>query len=114
MIEPKASPADLRSLHTSNFPEILNQLNISLVVSTYQAGKLILLREQDGGMNTHFRNFPHPMGLAVKDKQLAIGSRHRILREQNGLSYQSVRLSAFCNKTQILAFTIFSQSLRIL
>ncbi len=32
----------LRSVHTNSFPNILEQLGISLVVSTYQAGKLIV------------------------------------------------------------------------
>ncbi|MBE9046296.1 hypothetical protein IQ255_18100 [Pleurocapsales cyanobacterium LEGE 10410] len=37
-----ATPPDepMRSVHTNNFPEILRQLNISLVVSTYQTGKV--------------------------------------------------------------------------
>ena len=36
--------ADLRSVHTSNLPEIFEQLGISLIVSTYQAGKAIVVR----------------------------------------------------------------------
>ena len=78
-----SSVADLRSQHTENFPTLLAKLNISLAVSTYQAGKLILLREQDGVINTHFRNFERPMGLAIQGQQLALGSRHRILQFRN-------------------------------
>jgi len=34
------APADpLRSVHTSNFPDLLAQLGSSLLVTTYQAGK---------------------------------------------------------------------------
>ena len=36
----------LRSLHTSNLPEMLEQLGISLLVTTYQAGKLVMLRPE--------------------------------------------------------------------
>ena len=37
-------PDPLRSVYTSSFGEILKQTGVSLVVSTYQAGKVILVR----------------------------------------------------------------------
>ena len=55
----------LGSVHTSNLPELFSQLGISLVVSTYQAGKVIMVRNDDGKLNTHFRTFSKPMGIAV-------------------------------------------------
>jgi uncharacterized protein (TIGR03032 family) len=64
---------DLRSVFTSNLPEILKQLGISLAVSTYQAGKLILVRREGDKINTHFRNFNRPMGVAVKPHRMSIG-----------------------------------------
>ena len=51
MVENKAGEADLSSVFTSNLPEILNQLGISLAVSTYQAGKLILVRREGDKTN---------------------------------------------------------------
>lgn len=69
--DPKQDP--LRSVFTSNLPEILARLNISLVVTTYQAGKVVLVRNDGGTINTHFRTFHKPMGLAVRDNQLTIG-----------------------------------------
>jgi hypothetical protein len=38
----------LRSVHTTNFPQLLSQLGASLLVTTYQAGKLVLLRNDKG------------------------------------------------------------------
>ena len=55
-------PADLRSVHTSNLPELFDRLGISLIVSTYQAGKAIVVRSDNGRLNTHFRTFSKPMG----------------------------------------------------
>lgn len=49
------SDISLRSVHTSNLPSILEALNISLLVTTYQAGKLVMLRPENGVLNTHFR-----------------------------------------------------------
>ena len=54
----------LRSVHTNTFPALLEELNISLLVTTYQAGKLVALRADNGVLNTHFRSFSKPMGLA--------------------------------------------------
>lgn len=68
----------LRSLHTNTFPALLEQLGISLLVTTYQAGKLVALRADDGVLNTHFRSFSKPMGLALQGPQLAIGTQHEI------------------------------------
>ncbi len=72
MTEP-ASPAPLRSVHTSNLPELLRHFGISLLVTTYQAGRLVILRADGDALNTHFRVFPKPMGLAVQGDRLAVG-----------------------------------------
>ncbi len=67
-------PSPLRSVHTTNFPAILDQLRSALLVTTYQAGKLVILRSDGGVINTHFRAFNKPMGMAVGRGRLAIGT----------------------------------------
>lgn len=69
----------LSSKHTTTFPELLKQANASLVVSTYQAGKLILLRAQESSLNTHFISLPKPMGVAFKDGRLTVGSGFNVI-----------------------------------
>lgn len=64
----------MRSVHTSNFPEILAHFGMSLFVTTYQAGRLVILRNDGGVLNTHFRMFPKPMGMALAPNRLAIGT----------------------------------------
>ena len=76
-------PPPLRSVHTSNFPMILEQLGISLAVSTYQAGKLVFIRNDGGVINTHFRAFNKPMGMAVKGQRLALGTAQEIWEFRN-------------------------------
>ena len=68
---PQQNP--LRSVHTSSFPSILEQIQASVMVTTYQAGKLVVLRNDAGTLNTHFRNLSKPMGLAREGGKLAIG-----------------------------------------
>ena len=53
--DPK-QPDPLCSVHTNSFPEILHQIQASVMVTTYQAGKLVVLRNDAGVLNTHFRN----------------------------------------------------------
>ena len=79
------SPAEspLRSVHTTNLVEILQKLGISILVSTYQAGKLITVRVVNGTLNTHFNNFPSPMGLACDGQRLAIGTALQVWEFQN-------------------------------
>ncbi len=42
----------LRAGRTGGFPELLRMLGVSLLVTTYQAGKLVVVREQAGRLNT--------------------------------------------------------------
>ena len=72
-------PTALNSVHTTNFPQILRQLKISLLVSTYQTGKVIILRADGNTINTHFRDFPKPMGLTADANRITIGTTHEVL-----------------------------------
>jgi uncharacterized protein (TIGR03032 family) len=73
----------LRSVHTSTFPTLLEDLGLSLLVTTYQAGKLVMLRPDGGKLNTHFRGFKKPMGLAVDGDRLAVGTGLEIWEYHN-------------------------------
>ena len=72
------APHPLRSVYTSNLPGLFDQLGISLVVTTYQAGKVILIRKEGDGLNTHFVAYQKPMGLAADNGRMAIGSGNSI------------------------------------
>lgn len=71
--DPDQSP--LRSVHTKSLPELLQQTGSSLLVTTYQAGKLVVCREDQGKLNTHFKLYNRPMGLAADSAgRLALGT----------------------------------------
>jgi uncharacterized protein (TIGR03032 family) len=80
-----SAPIDspLRSVYTQSFPQFLEQLGSSLLVSTYQTGKLICARADRGTLNTHFRTFERPMGLAVAPGRFAVGTRAEVLDYRN-------------------------------
>ena len=71
-------PTPLRAVHTPNFPALLRQLGASLLVTTYQAGKLVLVRDEGDHLNTHFRAFQAPMGMALTGDRLAIGTKIQV------------------------------------
>src|SRR6516225_782118 len=79
------APEPLRAVFSEGLPELLRELGVSLLVTTYQAGKLVIVREQDGRVNTHFRSFLRPMGLAVNPSatRMAIGSAMQVWEFQD-------------------------------
>lgn len=80
---PSASPAaptavEFRYTQTESFVALLQQLGASLLVSTYQANKLLVARASVGGLSMLVRTFDRPMGLAVDAQRLTIGTRNQI------------------------------------
>lgn len=73
----------LKSTHSINFPQLLARGNVSLVVSTYQAGQLIVFRTDEMGLNTHFVGFKKPMGLAANRTRIALGTQNAITEFYN-------------------------------
>src|SRR5262245_23041397 len=73
---PTKEDPPLRAVHTPNLPALLRQLGASPLVTTYQAGKLVMVRDEGDHLNTHYRAFQSPMGLAPADggARLAIGT----------------------------------------
>lgn len=83
MNDPAVDPPQLKSVHTTTLPELLRQGGFSILVSTYQAGKLIAVRADGDRANTHFRNFDTPMGLACDRGRLAIGTKLHVWEFHN-------------------------------
>jgi uncharacterized protein (TIGR03032 family) len=83
MNEPAVDTPQLKSVHTTTLPELLRQGAFSVLISTYQAGKLIAVRADGDRANTHFRNFDTPMGLAYDRGRLAIGTKLHVWEFHN-------------------------------
>ena len=71
---PKPTVAPYRSRHTNTLPQILGEIRSSLAVSTYQSGRVVLVRRDGEVANTHFLPFDSPMGMAVAGNRLAIAT----------------------------------------
>jgi uncharacterized protein (TIGR03032 family) len=57
---------------------LLSQLGISLLVSTYQAGKVVAVGVAQGQLTLSYHNFERAMGLAVKPDGIAVGARAQV------------------------------------
>ena len=71
-------PSPFASVSTETFWRALDQLGSSLLISTYQTNRLVCARRQGAGLNTHFRFYEKPMGIAVGPGRIAIGTRTEI------------------------------------
>jgi|694.fasta_scaffold05629_13 uncharacterized protein (TIGR03032 family) len=64
--------------HSGNLAAVLRALNLSVVLSTYQAGKLVVVGSCQGKTSFSFHSFDQVMGLAASSGQIAVGARRQI------------------------------------
>jgi uncharacterized protein (TIGR03032 family) len=70
--------------HSTNLPTLLDRLGVSLVVSTYQAGKVFTLGVHEGRLRIAFHNFEQAMGIARTPTGLAVGTKRQVWMLQAG------------------------------
>ena len=74
---------------SSNIPELLLDLNCSLCITTYQAGKLILIGPRNRDQLAQYPiSFRKPMGVAIQGPKMAVASENdvTVFRNSPGLS----------------------------
>src|SRR5262245_6886633 len=69
---------EVRHEYTRTLPALLSQLGVSLLVSTYQAGKVVAVGAHQGELTLSYHNFERAMGLAVKPDCVAVGARAQV------------------------------------
>ena len=80
---PRPAPVAFHYTQSDTFCALLKQLGVSLLVTTYQANKLLVLREQAGGLSILVRSFERPMGVACDGRRIALGTRDQIWQFRN-------------------------------
>ncbi|GAA0352247.1 hypothetical protein GCM10009092_15800 [Bowmanella denitrificans] len=73
---------DYAAEYSANLPVILKHLNVSLAFTSYQAGRLMLVRSDGHKLDINFKRFSRPMGIAVTEDSLTLGIFTQILRFQ--------------------------------
>lgn len=77
-MKPSPGQTPVRFEYSARFPEILNHLQSSLAITTYQAGKLAIVGVNGGQLNFSFHDFEQAMGIAIGPDAIAVGSRRDI------------------------------------
>lgn len=66
--------------YSPQIPELLQQLNCSLAISTYQAGKVIFISPKDRDHLVQLpRQFSKPMGIALEGNKMALATIHEVV-----------------------------------
>src|SRR5438067_449492 len=79
--DPATQPPAMREVRyevSRDFVPILAEAGCSLLVSTYQAGKLVVVGTDQGKLTLSFHNFEQAMGLALSRNMLAVGTRYQV------------------------------------
>jgi len=79
---------DVRCSHSESFPALLTQLRLSLLISTYQTGHLVVVAARQGRLVLTFHQFERAMGVAVKPGTIAVCTRKEVwfLRDVPGIA----------------------------
>ncbi len=75
---PESNTRSIRHEYSRNLVPLLQQLGASLLVSTYQAGKLVAVSAEAEGLNLAYHNFEKAMGVALGRGWLAVGTRTQV------------------------------------
>ncbi|MFO6424101.1 TIGR03032 family protein [Motilimonas sp. KMU-193] len=70
---------DYASSYSANLPALLYELNISLILTSYQAGQVMLVRSDGLQVDVSFQQYPRPMGLAVDESRIVLGIWSQVL-----------------------------------
>src|SRR6516164_5647429 len=66
---------DIRCSHSESLPDLLTRLRLSVLISTYQTGHLVVVAARQGRLVLTFHQFERAMGIAVKPGALAVCTR---------------------------------------
>ncbi len=69
--------------YSVNIVELLKQLKVTIVMSTYQSGKIMLMGAHNNAFDIRYKEFPRPMGMYAKGGKLWAGLGHGIYQFAN-------------------------------
>ena len=76
--DPSFEYRDIRCSHSENLPALLTQLRLSILISTYQTGHLVVVAARQGRLVLTFHQFERAMGIAVKPGSIAVCTRKEV------------------------------------
>jgi uncharacterized protein (TIGR03032 family) len=82
-LAPASTAVEFHYTQSDNFVALLQELNLSLLVTTYQANKLLVIRAAKDHLSTLVRTFDQPMGLTADRQRLTLATRTQIWMLRN-------------------------------
>lgn len=74
----ESADTPFESHFSPSVPQLLQQAKVSLAISTYKSGHMIIARAKEDRLDTEFVNVPRAMGIAVAGNRLAVGANTSI------------------------------------
>jgi len=75
---PGLQPVPVEYEYSRNLPGLIEELQLAIVISTYQAGRLVSVGSAAGELQVGFSHFPQAMGLSRTPTGLAVCSQNRV------------------------------------
>lgn len=79
--KPKAANIDFT--YSANITEFLKQIKSTIVMTTYQSGKIMLMGQHNDKFDIRYKEFARPMGMYAKDGKIWAGLGHGIYQFAN-------------------------------
>jgi uncharacterized protein (TIGR03032 family) len=76
--EPSIEHRDIHCSHSENLPSLLAELSLSILISTYQTGHLVVVAARQRRLVLTFHQFQRAMGIAVKPGCIAVCSDQEV------------------------------------
>ena len=89
--------------YTPNIPELLQGLNCSIAISTYQTGKVVIFSAKDENQLVQLpRTFMKPMGMAKKGDKWAIATNDSVIKSSNNKEIAAINQVGFATFMDLL------------
>ena len=76
--DPHLEYRDIHCVHSESLPALLTRLRLSILISTYQTGHLVVVAARNGRLVLTFHQFDRAMGIAVKPGTIAVCTRKEV------------------------------------
>ena len=69
--------------YSQNIVEFFKQTNTTILLSTYQTNKIMIIGQDNGKFDIRYKDFPRPMGMCKKEGKIYAGLGHGIYQFSN-------------------------------
>lgn len=76
-------PERINFTYSQNIIEFLKQINSTILLTTYQTNKIMIMGQEKGKFDIRYKDFPRPMGMCKKEGRLFAGLGHAIYQFSN-------------------------------